>query len=178
MAANVSGSECVTAYLQGAINVPFGVMQKARLTATQIFADIDVAFTLKESAPQPARRCVGIGVEFTSGMPAEFHAGALAYAQLFQESGTRIYVFTDRVARTAMQDEGAVLGHVIAHEVGHVLQGINRHSPEGVMKGNWVARDFNHMRVRPLHFTPADVDLIHWGVAKSREIALRMEHGE
>ena len=47
-----------------------------------------------------------------------------------------VRVFVDRVeflARGAQEDVGDVLGHVIAHEIGHVLLGPNAHSTAGLM---------------------------------------------
>ena len=52
-------------------------------------------------------------------------------------SGARLVrVFVDRVeyvARGAQEDVGDVLGHVIAHEIGHVLLGPGAHSTGGLM---------------------------------------------
>jgi hypothetical protein len=41
------------------------------------------------------------------------------------------------------------------------LQGIGRHSATGVMKEVWTAGDFGGMRLRPLSFTPLDINLIY-----------------
>lgn len=35
-----------------------------------------------------------------------------------------------------------LLGHVLAHEIGHILQGVERHSSAGVMKEKWDYRDY------------------------------------
>jgi len=51
-------------------------------------------------------------------------------------SSRLVRVFVDRVeyaARGAQEDLGDVLGHVMAHEIGHVLLGPNAHSTAGVM---------------------------------------------
>ena len=40
---------------------------------------------------------------------------------------------------------GFLLGHVLAHEIGHVLQGVARHSATGVMKGRWSLHETSHM---------------------------------
>jgi len=47
-------------------------------------------------------------------------------------------VFYDRVQRLEMRVSGGFgLGHVIAHELGHLLLGTGQHSAGGVMQGNW-----------------------------------------
>jgi hypothetical protein len=57
-----------------------------------------------------------------------------------------------------------VLGHVIAHEVTHILQGVLRHSESGVMKARWSNADYQEMTWKPLRFTDEDVVLIHRGL--------------
>jgi hypothetical protein len=49
---------------------------------------------------------------------------------------------------------------VLAHEIGHVLEGVARHSSEGVMKANWSVRDCAELVRQPLPFAPEDVELI------------------
>jgi predicted metalloendopeptidase len=53
-----------------------------------------------------------------------------------------------------------ILGHVIAHEIGHVLEGIARHSPEGLMKAHWGLHDYMRMKKQRLCFSTEDVDLM------------------
>jgi hypothetical protein len=53
---------------------------------------------------------------------------------------------------------------VLAHEIGHVLQGIERHSETGVMMAKWTSEDYKQMVVKPLAFTEEDVILIHNGM--------------
>ena len=66
-------------------------------------------------------------------------------------------VFLDRVIeRTAV---GAisleqVLGHAMAHEVGHLLLGSNSHSPRGLMRGKWSPEDLRRAAKGDLLFTP------------------------
>ena len=58
--------------------------------------------------------------------------------------GLIAYVLWDRIASVARREglpASIVLGSMIAHEVGHLL-GNDSHSPEGVMRAEWRARDF------------------------------------
>ncbi len=52
------------------------------------------------------------------------------------------------------------LGHILAHEIVHVLQGVAWHSEAGVMKGQWTAEDMTLMKLGSLPFAPKDVQLI------------------
>jgi hypothetical protein len=58
-----------------------------------------------------------------------------------------------------------LLAHVLVHEITHILQGVTRHSAEGVMKAQWTQEDLSSMLRKSLEFTSLDVDLIHDGMA-------------
>ena len=55
----------------------------------------------------------------------------------------------------------------MAHEFGHVLEGVDRHSPTGVMKAHLTRDDYDEMMHHPLSFAPEDVRMIrdHWNPA-------------
>jgi hypothetical protein len=102
-----------------------------------------------------------IVLQVDESAPAQLHSGAMAYAMPFGTSGTRIHVFLDRVRNVWPQDgEGILMGHVMAHEITHVLQGANRHSENGIMKANWERQDYAQMKSGTLLFDTTDSDLI------------------
>jgi hypothetical protein len=151
---------------------------RAERTAAAIFASIGVPVVFRagaepKSAPEGA---VGIEVQLVARTPAQFHTGALAYALPFGVSGTRIHIFCDRV-RNAWADggTGAVLGYVMAHEIGHVLEGVNRHSAEGVMKARWDNPDYRQMKPGTLLFDLTDAELIHAALEKKATQSARAE---
>jgi hypothetical protein len=91
----------------------------------------------------------------------------MAYALPFE--GLHVRVFYDRVSDPQLFpkfDAPKILGHVMAHEIGHLLQGITRHSETGVMKAHWTAADYGSMAFRPLRFTDEDVRLILAGLVE------------
>ena len=95
---------------------------------------------------------------------AEDHPGDLAYAQVYQ--GKKIVLFRDRVMYSIESRSAPVLlGHVIAHEIVHVLQGVARHSESGLMKAHWTGRDYQEMIWKPLQVTEFDQVLILNGIA-------------
>jgi hypothetical protein len=130
---------------------------RAQMVASKIFAEIGVKIEWhrQDSCPAEALR-----ISLSNSTPADLLPGALAYALPYE--GTHIVVFYDRVQKTV--EPGAapyLLGHVLAHEITHILQGVNRHSASGVMKAHWESDDFLKMKWRPLSFTEEDVTLIH-----------------
>ena len=62
------------------------------------------------------------------------------------------------VARTA--NEPQILGHVIAHEIGHELLNLEVHSPTGIMRGNWDLRDLQEANYGELLFTAEQAELV------------------
>ena len=71
-------------------------------------------------------------------------------------------MFYDRIARQYNERRiPAVLGHVLAHEITHILEGIRQHSASGIMKAWWDYQDLADMAWKPLGFEAHDVDLIY-----------------
>jgi len=159
----------VIVYVKGA-SVPSPVDYGARSQVTWMFDQIGVRIVWRDGVPGPANRpdeTLVIKVDFTTRVPPDEHPGALAYTMPFSEGAIAITVMYDRLkfavaARPHL--EKAVLAHVLAHELGHALQGSNQHAPAGIMKAHWTAQDYDAMAKRPLSFTPMDFDLIHEGL--------------
>jgi hypothetical protein len=99
----------------------------------------------------------------------------MGYALPYATRGVRITLFLDRlqpVLARSPNTRGAILGHVIAHELVHVLQGIGRHSDSGLMKGRWSEDDFQQMGAKPLGLAPGDLTLITSGLARRGALTL------
>jgi len=139
--------------------------------ASEIFSTIGVGLEWRHQVPHckvdPRSE---ISIEITQGVPPERFPKALAYSNV--PGDMHIEVFYNRVAGVAEPVAiPKVLGHVLAHEITHVLQGVARHSSSGVMKTNWEEHDFHDMFWKPLPFAPEDADLILRGLEKSEQEA-------
>lgn len=94
-------------------------------------------------------------------------ATAMGYALLPEGEPGNATVSFRRVQRSvARQTTSAaslerVLGHAMAHELGHVLLGPNAHSDLGLMLPNWDARNFDDMSKGRLNFTGEQARRIH-----------------
>jgi hypothetical protein len=64
-----------------------------------------------------------------------------------------LYPRVDELASLHGARAARILGHVVAHEVGHLLLGPNPHSPRGVMRGVWSPDDLKFMDWNSLFFT-------------------------
>jgi hypothetical protein len=130
----------------------------AKAVSSSIFAGIGVKIRWYDPKQCPAE---AIFITFSKETPGSLLPGALAYTRPLE--GTHIVVFYDRV-KNRSGSVSNVLGHVIAHEVAHILQGLMRHSDNGIMKAQWTGADYQRMSSRPLAFTDEDVKLIHHGL--------------
>jgi hypothetical protein len=55
---------------------------------------------------------------------------------------------------------------VLAHEIVHMLQGVEEHSAGGLMKARWDNRDYADMQRGGLKLTKDDLELIDRGLAQ------------
>jgi hypothetical protein len=62
----------------------------------------------------------------------------------------------------------AILGHVLAHEIGHVLLGTTKHSDSGLMKAWWTPDQIGGMRVIYQGFTSSEAEMVHRNVIGAR----------
>jgi len=99
--------------------------------------------------PRPARRNeVALGMSIVA---RDGSAGALAT------------VYADRVfalARRSGTDPMVLLGHAIAHELGHLLMGSTRHASEGLMRKTWTTSELAGRDPRDWSFAPGDAAVI------------------
>jgi hypothetical protein len=87
-----------------------------------------------------------------------------ALAHTWPYEGSLIEVFYERIREVAgPQRADRLLAHVMAHEIGHILEGVSRHSESGIMKPSFDQRDIEKMMRRPLTFAQVDIDLIQDG---------------
>jgi hypothetical protein len=72
--------------------------------------------------------------------PVTGFTGALGFALPFAQAGSHVSIFYDRIeslARTGNAASYVILGHAMAHEIGHVLLRSAEHSNVGLMQGRW-----------------------------------------
>lgn len=162
------------------------ILFRAEAMATGMFAGIGVQVRWELGSPRPARGDKKAGIAPNPGLDivlslvsdegGNTHQGALGYALPYAQSGVRVTLYYDRMLGPVVGNEGAataLLAHVLAHEITHVLQGVVRHSEEGLMKAQWTPADRAQMKQKPLPFTAYDVELIQRAMA-SRQGAVQV----
>jgi hypothetical protein len=75
---------------------------------------------------------------------------------LLNEDGVGFYgfVFYDRIRQVAEKRRltSTLLGHVLAHEIGHLVLRSNSHSISGIMSGRWVSGELQRMSEGSMFF--------------------------
>jgi len=137
------------------------VMARAQRVVNAVFSEAAIQIEWL-----PMRQCKAapynvLRIEMDAVAASGFGPQTMAYALPYRETGTTIHVFYDRVMQGHHDLHGELLGHVMAHEIGHVLQGIARHSPGGLMKAHWGPKDYWEMKKQWLSFAAEDVQLMH-----------------
>jgi hypothetical protein len=102
-----------------------------------------------------------------SGLPDNFRDNALGLAPGSGPDRQWVYVFYNRVEAVAMEhaadsraNTAQILGHAIAHEVGHLLLNVQTHSAAGIMRGDWNLWDLRNASYGYLLFTPRQAKAI------------------
>jgi hypothetical protein len=117
--------------------------------------------------PEAKRGGMPILIDIVPNTTKRLHGNAIAYSQPFE--GVHITILWDRLR--GAPDSAVMTGllaHVLVHEITHILQRMNHHSREGIMKANWTREDILQMLQKPLSFDPEDVRLIHLGLGASK----------
>lgn len=145
------------------VDMSAAASRAAIVTVRAIFRETGIETLWRECATPhagdagPADRCedplslTEVVVRFVSAPPsAPLESLGFSYAADGAGIGRLASVYPDRVARHAAwaaMSLPALLGRVIAHEVGHLLLG-TRHSRDGLMRARWSIPDLLSQRSR------------------------------
>jgi hypothetical protein len=133
--------------------------------ASKLLAPAGVRLIWHNTPAPSAAGQTALAITFLADTPASLQPNrkALAVARPYAKGGQQILVFNDRVT-TFIAPYGRrswmVLGHILAHEIGHVLENIARHSDTGLMRATWTFDDLSFMVWTGLPFAPEDNQLI------------------
>jgi len=155
--------------------VPGPVLAMGQRIASRILlsAGVRLRWENHRSTPAPIDACAPGAVEtvdlqFSYSTTKGYKPGALASALPFGRSGVRITVFYDRVElHPETVSTPIMLGHTLAHEIGHVLLRNNAHTNTGLMRPWWGPDDFHAMFAGELHFLPSHALQMRWNLAEA-----------
>ena len=132
---------------------------RAQAIVTRVFAS--AGLSVEWLSPRQCRT-VPVGalrIVLDATVPSRFGPESLGYSLPYAASSD-IHIFYDRIRQGHPTDYSILLGHVMAHEICHVLEGIERHSSAGLMRPMWTAGDYMEMHHGTLLLDPEDIQLI------------------
>jgi hypothetical protein len=111
---------------------------------------------------------------------------ALGVALAPGPGGVYASIFFDRIRESAadpvLSTTGAglvsLMGHAIAHEIGHLLLGQNSHARHGLMSGDWTVSDLRSLAKGQFNFRPDEAKKMRSEVARRNGESKRAEVAE
>lgn len=142
------------------VGISAKILEEARREATRIFADAGIDLWWATQGVTKSRYVIiKIVPKTTSKMSRDFRVMGLA-AGAKDGKGTLAYVFYDRIrdnGRGVNLPVPVIMGHVIAHEMGHLLLSYGSHSVAGLMKGGWDAQQSQRAMEHDLRFSRDEI---------------------
>ena len=158
----------VTIYMDYDPSIPTFVVRLAKRQASRIFAKIGtpVQFRYGRKAQTVGQSSLELDMYIVMQAPARIPSDTFGISQPYRQGG-RIEVFYSRIQNyTPELSRSMVLAYIMAHEIGHVLEGVSRHAVAGVMKAKWNDEDVEKICAGTLEFDTIDVELIRLGTEK------------
>lgn len=160
--------------IRGCVRLNGGMLKssdliRAKQISSQIMATAEVSVQWVECGRSASKEEADAVIDLITDAPSDFHRGALAYALPFE--GLHIVVMADRLLPGGPSLFPVLLGHVISHELAHLLQNCQLHSAKGIMKAHWTSSDFGEMLWRPMRFSAEDAEWIRLGMRLRRQTA-------
>jgi hypothetical protein len=154
----------INIYVYNQARVPSEVLAPAEQNARRIFrlSGLEASWVNCSTAASPGTNCTGLpqpgDVVVQIVREARNLKDDVFGAAFLGKDGTGQYtdVYFDRLDELR-RDWGVplarLLAHVMAHEIGHVLLGLNSHSTMGIMRGFWEAEDIKALERGRLLFS-------------------------
>jgi hypothetical protein len=83
------------------------------------------------------------------------------------------------MARSHRLGRGVLLGHIVAHELGHLLLGANSHSGAGVMRDSWHARELERIAQGTMEFSAGEARRMQTSIrARIKRGQIKIKRGQ
>jgi hypothetical protein len=158
-----------------------GAIQAARRSASAILgvAGVDVGWVECGRTPEatvPSDACARplrlnelvMRIVTIGDKERQPHTLGVAAVDLGTGGGSLATIYADRVrlmAQSAGIDTAELLGRAMAHEIGHLLLGTNRHASRGLMRAYWSSTDLRRSPATQWLFGVKEADLMRNRIA-------------
>ena len=161
-----SDAATITLWVLNQAKVPDAVLLRAQAQTTRIYSSAGITVRWRdrlEMSTQP-HFIVNITTNPLNGRGDISSSGVMGMAPGLKEAhGMHAWAFYATIQAFAALhglDAGSLLGHVIAHEIGHLLLRNNSHSQTGLMRAGWDKLQVTRLAACVLTFTPKESALI------------------
>jgi hypothetical protein len=134
--------------------VPARVLESAREVVASIYRDAGVAIAWKDHS-DPATGATELFVRIVRrslNLPGEDFGIAFVGDDGQGVQADIFYSGIERLTNNTAANPAQIMGHVMAHELGHLLLGMNSHSDFGIMQAHWTDQQLRLMSKGILKF--------------------------
>jgi hypothetical protein len=128
--------------------VPFATLQEAETISSRIFEESGIHVVWINCLPGNLSTGAVCTLAVTEGQlqvrvgrhSLNLRSSVLGISYLSDVGGSQADVFYESIKELHQNMPGQpaiILGHVMSHEIGHLLLGTNSHSPSGIMRAQW-----------------------------------------
>lgn len=138
----------------------------------RIFDNSGISFSWRLGVPREPRPCRAgtllIVAEIVENAPAGLSSKALAASSPYSGCEMRTAVFYGRIRNLSRDpaSRSAILGHVLAHELFHLLQGGDYHGSSGLMNARWTIAEYRGMTIRPMSLSAEECRILQAGISR------------
>lgn len=144
----------VTVVVYNDAGIPAGVIESAKKTAERIYRDAGVAIMWRDHRA-PATGATELFVRIVRrslNLPGEDFGIAFVGDDGEGVQADIFYSGIEQLTNNTSASAAQVMGHVMAHELGHLLLGMNSHSSFGIMQAHWTEQQLRLMSKGILKF--------------------------
>lgn len=156
----------VTISMYNDAGVPRSTLRRAEDEAERIFREAGIEVKWLNCGPSEASEEPGACPEAV--FPTHLHLRVVRRAHGLKEgvlglsfldedgSGCQADLFyepMEQLQNSSNTNLASLLGHVAAHEVGHLLLGTNSHAPAGIMHARWAGQEVGSVNLGRLYFS-------------------------
>jgi hypothetical protein len=155
------------------VGVSADTLQHAQLEASRIFEAVGIRIVWVSGRMPQAPRYLVVRVVSKPMSRMSRNPGVLGTAASSRDNGaTTASLFYERIANECGRfgvDAPLLLGHVMAHEMGHLLLPPGAHTAAGLMKAGWDMHQSVLASAGKLTFAPNQASLIRAHLQRARE---------
>jgi hypothetical protein len=177
----LAAAQAISIHVYDSAHVPSATLRAAMQESARLFQAAGIRLVWQSNAPlpedlildmSPATAFRGASRPYLSlsilpRIPDNDHPRALGFALPFAHTGPQAIVFYNRIemlAQSVCAPPYLVLGHTIAHELGHDLLRSKEHSAGGLMQASWNRASWELIKQGLLSFSPLNRKIMRQAV--------------